>query len=245
MPRTIRTFFDPISQNSDDFIELARTESHHLIRVLRLGIGDKVEALDGKGLVYKTIIEEIDSSNVRLSVIDKTVFTKNTLFFQMCISLIKGNRWEDMIRPLTELGVNQITPLETEFSESNLKNKNIDERILKWEKIAQDACKQSGNPWMPKFDRPQKFSSVVTNLNDEDDVLFASLSSFSRKCKDIQLKNTEKITIFVGPEGGWSAKEEAIAKATGFNFFTFGSNTLRVETAALSGLTVARENFLL
>ena len=81
MPRTIRTFFDPISQNTDDFIELARTESHHLIRVLRLGIGDKVEALDGNGLIYKTIIEEVNSKNVRLSVLDKKVSTKKPLFF--------------------------------------------------------------------------------------------------------------------------------------------------------------------
>jgi 16S rRNA (uracil1498-N3)-methyltransferase len=59
------------------------------------------------------------------------------------------------------------------------------------------------------------------------------------------LENQKNITILIGPEGGWSAEEENLAKSNGIKFFSLGLNTLRVETAALSALAVARESFLL
>jgi 16S rRNA (uracil1498-N3)-methyltransferase len=75
-------------------------------------------------------------------------------------------------------------------------------------------------------------------------VLFGSLSPFAKKCEDISFSRISKMTIFIGPEGGWSEGEEDLAVESGFSFFTLGKNTLRVETAALSGLAVARERFI-
>ena len=66
----------------------------------------------------------------------------------------------------------------------------------------------------------------------------------SLKCEDISLGRVSTITVFIGPEGGWSQGEENLASESGFSFFTLGKNTLRVETAALSGLAVARERFI-
>ena len=89
MPRTIRTFFDPNFQDSHNFIELDASESFHLVKVLRLEIGDKVEALDGNGMVYKTIIYDLNNKKLKLSILDKIVFDKPIPQFEMFISLIK------------------------------------------------------------------------------------------------------------------------------------------------------------
>ena len=244
MPRTIRTFFDPNFQDSHNFIELDASESFHLVKVLRLEIGNKVEALDGNGMVYKTIIYDLNNKKLKLSILDKIVFDKPIPQFEMFISLIKGNRWEDMIRPLTELGVSRLTPLQTEHSESNLKHKNISEKMVKWKKIAQDACKQSGNPWLPFIDKPLEFKDLLLKVNNQE-ALFASLSIFSKRIQDIKFTNAKKIKILIGPEGGWSKKEEDVAREKGLTFFRFSKNTLRVETAAITSLAVARENFMI
>jgi 16S rRNA (uracil1498-N3)-methyltransferase len=244
MSRTIRTFFDPLSNETESTIHLDEIESHHLLKVLRLGEGDEIEALNGQGDVYKVKIENVAKKSVRLAVLDKRLVPRPEPFFQMGISLLKGNRWEDMIRPLTELGVGRLFPLLTDRTEAKLRDSNVLSKIQKWEKIAREACKQSGNPWMPIFDTPKKFSTYVEKMDDKDAVLFGSLSPFAKKCEDISLGRVSTITVFIGPEGGWSQGEENLASESGFSFFTLGKNTLRVETAALSGLAVARERFI-
>jgi 16S rRNA (uracil1498-N3)-methyltransferase len=140
--------------------------------------------------------------------------------------------------------VGRLFPLLTDRTEAKLRDSNVLSKIQKWEKIAREACKQSGNPWMPIFDTPKKFSTYVEKMDDKDAVLFGSLSPFAKKCEDISLGRVSTITVFIGPEGGWSQGEENLASESGFSFFTLGKNTLRVETAALSGLAVARERFI-
>ena len=116
MARTMRTFFDVNAEHPDEFILLDVSESHHLTKVLRLTEGDEVEALDGKGGKYKTKIASIESKSVKLQIVEKEFFNNSNLNFRLAIALLKGNRWEDMIRPLTELGVSRLTPLLTETS---------------------------------------------------------------------------------------------------------------------------------
>ena len=244
MSRTIRTFFEPLSNDTESTIDLDEIESHHLLKVLRLEEGDEIEALNGQGVIYKVKIEKIIKKSVRLAVLDKRLVPRPEPFFQMGISLLKGNRWEDMIRPLTELGVGRLIPLLTDRTEAKLKDSNVLSKIQKWEKIAREACKQSGNAWMPLFDTPKRFSTYLEKMDDKDAVLFGSLSPFAKKCEDISLGRVSTITVFIGPEGGWSQGEENLASESGFSFFTLGNNTLRVETTALSGLAVARERFI-
>lgn len=245
MARTMRTFFDVNAEHPDEFILLDVSESHHLTKVLRLTEGDEIEALDGKGCKYKTKIASIERKFVKLQILEKEFFNDSQLNFHLAIALLKGNRWEDMIRPLTELGVSRLTPLHTDRSESKIEGRKQDMKIKKWERVAIDACKQSGNPWIPIFDNPQTLSSLIQDHAKGENVFLGSLSSGARPFKDFKLENQKNITILIGPEGGWSAEEENLAKSNGIKFFSLGLNTLRVETAALSALAVARESFLL
>lgn len=241
----MRTFFDVNSEHPNGFILLDVTESHHLVKVLRLKEGDELEALDGKGSKYRTSIESIKGKSVKLRILEKEFFNNSKLNFRLAIALLKGNRWEDMIRPLTELGVSRLTPLITVRSECKIVNKKQDIKIKKWERIAIDACKQSGNPWMPVFDHPQTLPFLIQDHSKEENIFLGSLSSRARAFKDFKLENQKNITILIGPEGGWSHEEENLVESNGVKFFSLGKNTLRVETAALSALAVARESFLL
>ena len=241
----MRTFFDVNAEHPDEFILLDVSESHHLTKVLRLTEGDEVEALDGKGGKYKTKIASIESKSVKLQIVEKEFFNNSNLNFRLAIALLKGNRWEDMIRPLTELGVSRLTPLLTERSESKIEEKKQGMKIKKWERVAIDACKQSGNPWMPIFDNPQTLPFFFKDHANDENIFLGSLSPTAQPFKEFKLENQQNITVLIGPEGGWSHEEENLAKSNGIKFFSLGQHTLRVETAALSALAVARESFLL
>ena len=245
MPRTMRTFFEPDFTESEDVILLDEVESHHLSKVLRLQTGDSIEALDGQGNQYLTEINRMDRKCVELRIVDKKFSAPLQPAFRLAVALPKGNRWEDLIRPLTELGVAQLTPLITDHSESKNATKKQDAKIQKWKKIAIDACKQSGNPWLPHFDLPQTFSFFLTTIQEEDKILIGTLSPKSAPIKNLKSGTSARVSILIGPEGGWSEKEELLGEENGFTPFSLGSNTLRLETAAICGLAVARESFIL
>ena len=245
MPRTMRTFFDSNSLDSKDFICLDEMESHHLNKVLRLKNGEEVEALDGRGNVYDTEIYKRDRNNIELKILNKKFFLAPKPLFRMAIAMPKRNRWEDMIRPLTELGVGRLTPLLTDHSESYTKGEKQEAKSQKWKKIAIDACKQSGNPWLPILDIPQTFSNFLTNISEEEAVCIGSLSNFACPFKACELDAKDVVSILIGPEGGWSDEEEQKSKENGVIPFSLGTNTLRLENAAVVGLAVARERFIL
>jgi 16S rRNA (uracil1498-N3)-methyltransferase len=245
MPRKMRTFFDPNLQDSDELIFLDEIESHHLRTVLRLRPGDRIEALDGRGYKYLSEIKTIDSKQIELGVLEKGFTHEPVPKFRMVIAMPKGNRWENMIRPLTELGMARMTPLLSDHSEcKNFKNKQ-DLKMQKWQKIAIDACKQSGNPWLPFFDSPLAFSYFIESISENEKVFIGSLSESASPFKSQEMGNAEVASLLIGPEGGWSQKEEKLADEAGLISFTLGHNTLRLENAAVCGLAVARESFIL
>ena len=70
---------------------------------------------------------------------------------RMVLAITKSGKWEDQIKPLTELGVDQITPLLTERTEIKQDRTSFRNKVDKWRKLAIEACKQSGNPWLPNM----------------------------------------------------------------------------------------------
>ena len=106
--------------------------------------------------------------------------------------------------------------------------------------MAIEACKQSGNPWLPQLDQPITLSEY---LNDRTELIWvASLTESTSQLKFD--RQQDSIDILIGPEGGWTDSEESKFKECGANFFSLGKYTLRAETAGISALAVARSQFI-
>jgi len=239
MGRLIRTFINRSPTKVGDEILLPENEAIHLSRVLRLQIGERFKALDGKGGSFLVECLDISRSEVRGQILSLNHSPPLLPEVRLVIALGKANKWEDLIRPLTELGVTRLTPLITERTEGTFTKDKLGDKKQRWIKIAQEACKQSGNPWMPRFDEPVGFSEVLSQSEANEDRWIASLSE--KVVSFRQNPKMQKLSIFIGPEGGWSQEEEANARDCGCSFFSLGAHVLRLETAAVSALAVARQ----
>ena len=240
MTRRIRAYMEQTPTCVGEECFLSEDEAVHLSRVLRLQTGAKIECLDGKGGCYQAECLEVHRSKVQIRIL--TIDQSEPQFpeIRLAVALGKANKWEELIRPLTELGINRLTPIVSERTEGEFSLNKFEAKKIRWQKIAQEACKQSGNLWIPEFDQPVAFTELLKQIPEDQDCWMASLHVQSKKFAPSS--GRKKISLLIGPEGGWSEKEEQIAQKHGASFFTMGKNTLRLETAAVSALAVARQH---
>ena len=243
MVRKLRAFHEfESSVQVGDFIELCEEESLHLARVLRVKEQQFVEVLDGKGGVVEGKCVQVFYKQVKLEV--AAVDSVSPVQPDICLGVAwtKGRKWEEMIRPLTELGVCRITPLLTQRTEARGPSVKFESKRRKWCKLAIEACKQSGNPWIPTIDLPSTLSDFICDHSSSGELWIGSLDANKEKLQPSS--SASRVSLLIGPEGGWSTDEEKFVCEEGGRPFSLGPYALRVESAALSALAVARSAHL-
>ena len=242
MGRVIRAFVQGWDVEVGGLLTLDGDEGNHLARVLRAEPGMEVELLDGKGSHFDAVCREVSKSGAVVEV--RAVNQKNRPVpeFFMGIAWGKGRTLDELVRPLTELGVGGITPLLTERTEARFDPEKWHLRKKKWQKIAQEACKQSGHSWLPDFSDPVHIKDYFASAELKEPHWMGSLCrGHSPLVPGGQHRTCH---LLIGPEGGWTHKEEEMAGQVGCQFFSLGVTTLRMETAAVSALAVARSHLL-
>ncbi len=243
MSRTYRVFFSGECPAEDGILCLSREESHHLSKVLRIGIGTKVEAMDGQGKVWRTEVLEVRPRASSLRILDERHLAQPPVSFELAVALPKGGRMDDVVRQLTELGVSTISPLLAERGEAGKKIERAEAKLEKWKRIAVEACKQSGNPWLPLIRKPLVFSQWLDDLPAGGMRLLGSLEHGTVSLSSLSRGEAHSVAVAIGPEGGFSRAEENLAEEVGFTRIRLGAHVQRVETAAICGLAVAQEIF--
>ena len=240
MSRTIRSFYAGPFEGVGEELVLDKEESYHLSKVLRRSVGDPIEVLNGVGGVAETECISISKKQVIVRISSVRNHKKEKPALRMVLAMTKGGKWEDQIKPLTELGVDRITPLLSERTEIKQERKSFKNKVDKWGKLAMEACKQSGNPWFPRLDQP---ITLPEYLSDRTGIFW--VASLTENAGPLKIdKQQDSCDILVGPEGGWTISEESKFKEYGAKFFSLSKFTLRAETAGLSALAVARSQFI-
>lgn len=237
--RTLRAFYSsPAHPAVGDVIELCEEESLHLAKVLRVESQQSVEVLDGHGHVLKGKCVQALYHQVQIEISEIIHCQQDIPNIRMGVALTKGGRWDDLVRPLTELGVASLVPLLTVRTEVKVEEGKFKNREKKWTKLAIEACKQSGNPWLPTISSPMTVDDFIDRFTLDTPFWTASLQAGVGPIK-LPLK-LDSICLLVGPEGGWTAEEESMMQKRGGHFFSLGPHTLRVENASIAALAVAR-----
>ena len=233
-------FFVNSEQINNNEIKIIGNDVNHIKNVLRLSINDKIKICDKDEHVnYNCRISNIDNEYVITQIIDEeksNVETKTQIHvFQ---GLPKGDKLEFIIEKLTEIGVKELTAVAMKRSVVKLQEKDKQKKMVRWNKIAEVAAKQSGRDEILKINDLINYKNIFNYLKDYDIVLLAYEKEEKLTLKKVLSKldktKENKVAVLIGPEGGFDDIEIEQAKQNSLvNIVTLGKRILRTETAPL------------
>ncbi|MDD3807851.1 MAG: RsmE family RNA methyltransferase [Candidatus Marinimicrobia bacterium] len=207
-------------------VEIQQDEHHHLFRVLRKIRGDHIIIVNGKGAGAVAEICDITKEKTRCQILTVLESPRTSRYqVHLAVGVIRRPRWEWLLEKTVELGVSTLIPLYSQFT---LRNSSSPERE---QKIMISALKQCGRFTLPLLTKPISFQEAIKKASGEKILLhYAPEVSY---LSDLSLKGNE-ITLFIGPEGGFSKEEVAYADQENVQKAHLGNIRLRTETAAIN-----------
>lgn len=214
---------------SSNIITLNREESGHLVKTLRAKKGDKVQLIDGKGILASSQLLETAPKKVVCEIKKIDRISEPERKIHVFIAPPRHNIMSPLIKQCVELGVWSINLIECEFSVSKPKDKKdgFENEII-------TGAKQSGNPFFPKINPLVSFSDALNNC-----VFPKFYGAVPEEFVDpSKIDKSGDLSLWIGPEGGFSQKELDTLKKAGAQGITVGNWVLRVETALISLLGI-------
>ena len=236
-------FFLKEEQIRNDHVFLNPEESKQIKNVLRLSAGDRILVLDNQGNTYIVEISKSESKTLKGKIIEKK-FQKPDSQFSVSLgqALTKGPKTDFIIQKATELGVDNITFIETERSVVKYKNVMTKDRLTRWKKIAKEAAEQSHRLTIPSISCCRNLEDFCKTTENAGLRLIFWEEEKEKKLRDC-LKNDidiRRLSILVGPEGGFSLKEIELTRDFGFIPVGLGLRILKTETAVVSILSIVQ-----
>lgn len=213
-------------------MSLDGTEAHHLMHVLRIGTGEVVELFDGRGLVATSEVKALRKRDVELTVVTSRREKSAVREVILGTAVPKGDRFDWLIEKATELGVTRIVPLLTSRS-------SVDPRDSKLDKLRQAviaACKQSGRNHLLELTGVVPWADFVRNEFPQRTAFIAQPAPLGSPLALAGNSASEQssLVMAIGPEGGFTGEEVALAVAAGAKPVSLGPLILRIETAAVA-----------
>lgn len=212
---------------NQDVALLSNEDSLHIIRVLRKGVGDKLEVVSD-GRLFLGEVNAIGKKQVEVTLLEELPVTSEpevriTLFQ----GLAKGNRMDYAVQKAAEIGVYKVIPVEMERS---VKKGSTTER---WNRISYEACKQCKRVYVPKVENTIELSQINVKGYDLFLVPYEMEEEGDLKTLLQQHRDVQSVGILIGPEGGISGEEIEQLLNKGALSVTLGKRILRTETAGL------------
>lgn len=221
---------------NDEKIILDGESARHIAKSLRMRVGDVICVTDGGGDDYGCQIEEITKDEVVLKVCYKQACeSEPSCRVTIYQGVPKSSKMEDIIQKCVELGVYEIVPTLTKRCVSRPDDKAAGKKNQRYQKIALEAAQQSGRGIVPKIENMKTLRQAIAE--DESDVKIVFYEGGGEKLADIVKPDTESVSIFIGPEGGFEQEEVEQIEASGGVRATLGKRILRTQTAPVAALT--------
>ncbi|MBO7146910.1 MAG: 16S rRNA (uracil(1498)-N(3))-methyltransferase [Lentisphaeria bacterium] len=227
--------YDDLAEcHAGSVVRLDKEENGHLFKTLRAAPGDHTLLMDGNGLLAEA--EVIPGKELVICSIEKKQLPAAP-FLHMYIAPPRRQKMDQILRQATELGVYRIIPMISERSVSLPDQDSVNGR---WKEILFDACKQSGNPYLPQVSEPIRFADALKDAQENCERRF--FGSVAECPPNEEKEKVLHAAWFVGPEGGFTREEEQQLLDSGVEPLHFGNWILRVETAAVCGLALIHSN---
>lgn len=230
--KEVRFFYVPDAANCT---ELPEEEATHALRVLRLKAGDVMMLMDGKGNYYRAEVTLAHTHHCCYAI--KDVLPQERQWkgsVHLAIAPTKMmDRIEWMVEKAVEIGVDELSFLDCQFSERRIV------KLPRIEKIVISAVKQSRKAWMPQVNEIKSFDDFINTISTEHKYIAHCYDEIPRTYLFDELRlssDTCDAVVMIGPEGDFSIDEVRRAMDKGFKSVHLGTSRLRTETAGLSAV---------
>lgn len=231
-----------------EHVTLAGPEAHHLLHVMRAAVGTPVMLFDGSGAEFAGVVESVRRAEAVVRIVERHEVDRELPFgLTVGVALPKGDRQKWLVEKLTELGVAMLVPLITERGVAQ-PTANAAERL---QRSVIEAAKQCGRNRLMKIAEPRAWGEWVgedvrfkiSDLRFEVQGAIGHSSAVVERIVahpdgvpigEMELRRNAAVIVAVGPEGGFTEEEVAMAVASGFRKVSLGARILRVETAAIA-----------
>ncbi len=219
----------------DNLLQLTSKENHYLSRVLRLKRGDKFHIIDGVGHLWTSHIVE-DNIVKLITNFHTPEQISEQPYPKLCLAVaVPKHGFEDVIRMSCEIGIDTLQPI---FSERSLVRNISSHRFSRWQTILNEAVEQSERLWKPSLKEMTSISNWLNSSGTNSLATFGTtrldeVSHLEKLLPNVS-KTYDEIWVAIGPEGGWTSLELALAKQKHCLYVQFGETILRTSTAAIS-----------
>ena len=230
MPR----FYVDFALSPDSVVELPDNVVRHL-NVLRVKNTEEIVLFNGNGKAYPALPEVLEKRRASVRILrEESTNNESPLNITLVQAVSAAERMDFTLQKSVELGVAEIRPVISERCVVRLSGERAEKRVARWQEIVVSACEQSGRNIVPKVLPLTTYAQALQQLPQETSKLLMSLNR-AQKLSDVQPQSS-KVVFMVGPEGGWTEKEEQQAFDAGFQSVTLGKRVLRTETASLAAI---------
>ena len=200
-------------------------EARHALRARRLSRGNEICLFDGRGTLVTGVIIETGRDSLKVHADEATFHEIPLPRVHVLAAAPKGERAERMVEGLSQVAAAEFTCLSSERSVVHPRQTRID----RWRRNAVEAAKQCKRTHLLQINDPVKLTDYLAE-NDKDNYFVLDASGIPYRAG-----GAENITLFVGPEGGWSQTELSMFRDAGTGIISLGPHIMRVETAAVVG----------
>jgi 16S rRNA (uracil1498-N3)-methyltransferase len=245
----VQRYFVKQRANDNRFI-IDEEDRHHIVKVMRMQLGDQIICVDQDGKQAVCALAEITDTSVVADVVQwKEIASELPISITIASGLPKGDKLEWIIQKGTELGAHQFLPFSAARSVVKWDEKKAAKKIDRWQKIAKEAAEQSHRAFLPEVFNSISFKELLTKSKDFNYKLVA-FEEESRNGETAVFASTlrkmnkgDSLLLVFGPEGGLTDEEVQQLKYNDFEVCGLGPRILRTETAPLYTLAAISYHF--
>ncbi|GAA4361171.1 16S rRNA (uracil(1498)-N(3))-methyltransferase [Kangiella marina] len=220
-------------------LKLDKEASNHLSRVLRLNMGHQVIVFNGDGFDYLADIIEVERNQVTVHLKDQTAKNlESPLHIHLLQGVSRGDKMDLTLQKGVELGIKEFTPILTERCGVKLDEKRWQKKMQHWQRVIQSACEQCGRASIPTLNPVLTLAEALEHAGQQTFFLHPDAK---QTFKDYQLKSEldtgQPLSLWIGPEGGFSDLEIEQVESRGIVPIHLGPRVLRTETASLAAVS--------
>jgi 16S rRNA (uracil1498-N3)-methyltransferase len=227
-----RRFF--VDQFTDDTATMHGEAAHHLGRVLRAEPGQFYELSDGRE-VRLARIEKVTRDRIEFALLEAIPAHEPKLELILLLSIVKFDAFEWALEKATELGITSVIPLAASRSEKALLAA-AGKRAARWQKILLESAQQSRRVRLPTLLPLARPADAFRQHTNDLRIVFSERPDAPPLRKVLASASAGGISLAIGPEGGWTADEIALAQRAEFREASLGRLILRAETAVTAAL---------